>query len=341
VAFVSTVSGGSLGTGLVYTLAEGRWPACERYLTTVVPGAKRVMTTVNLQRDALFRLLWPPWRLPSRGWANVLSESLQHRWQVRGLVNEVPNEPRWIINATAYESGKNWRFAPRRMGDYVSGYVRDPKVPIADAMAASAGYPILIGFLALNTADYEWVRYAEGSTNRTEHLEPEARRVHLWDGGVYDNLGVEPLFKPGRGLREGLNFLLVSDASGAVETENRYRIYRQARRLLSIAMDQVRSLRARTILGHFEEYPRSGAYLMMGNTASRILKDVGLSPHEVAAASASYMPDADVRAAAQFSTTLRRLQEFEFDMLYRHGWECANYTLSSYHPAVFSSISMR
>jgi NTE family protein len=227
------------------------------------------------------------------------------------------------------------------MGDYVSGYVLDPKVPVADAMAASAGYPIFIGFLALNTVDYEWVRYVEGSTAQTEPFEPEARRVHLWDGGVYDNLGVEPLFKPGGGLREGYNFLLVSDASGAVGTDNRYRIYRQARRLLSITMDQVRSLRARTLLGHFKKHLGSGVYLMMGNTASKILKDAGLSPDEVAAASASCLPDAEVRAAAQFSTTLRRLREFEFDRLYRHGWECANCTLSSYYPAVFSSISMR
>ena len=296
---------------------------------------------MNLQRDALLRLLTHPWRLHLRGWANVLSESLQHRWRVRGFINEVPHEPRWIINATAYESGKNWRFAPRRMGDYVSGYVLNPRVPIADAMAASAGYPILVGFLALQTDDYEWARYIEGSTTQMDHFEPQARRVHLWDGGVYDNLGVEPLFKPGGGLRDGYNFLLVSDASGAVGTENRYRVYRQARRLLSIAMDQVRSLRARTLLGHFKSHPGSGAYLMMGNTANRILKDAGLSPDEVAAASASCMPDTDVRAAAQFSTTLRRLQEFEFDRLYRHGWECANCTLSSYHPAVFSSIPIR
>jgi NTE family protein len=147
--------------------------------------------------------------------------------------------------------------------------------------------------------------------------------------------------RPQADEREDLNFLLVSDASGAGETEKRYLIYRQARRLLSIAMDQVRSLRARTILRHFEEYPGSGAYIMMGNTASKIRKDAGLSPDEVAAASASCMSEADVRAAAQFSTTLRILREFEFNRLYRHGWECANCTLSSYPPAVFSSISTR
>ena len=44
------------------------------------------------------------------------------------------------------------------------------------------------------------------------------------------------------------------------------------------------------------------------------------------------LADADVKAAAQFSTTLRKLEGFEFDRLYGHGWECADCTLSSYHP---------
>ena len=107
VAFVSTVSGGSLGTGLVYALAGNRWPTSNEYIDAILPEAKRLLSTVDVQRDALFRLLFRPWRFLSRGWANVLSESLKRRWGVRGLISEIPRHPRWIINATSYESGKN------------------------------------------------------------------------------------------------------------------------------------------------------------------------------------------------------------------------------------------
>lgn len=245
-----------------------------------------------------------------------------------GAPQDLAPEPQWIINATAYESGKNWRFAPHRMGDYETGYVFGPTIPVADAMAASAGYPMLIGFLALNTGNYAWERYVRGSRSNTERFEPRMRRVHLWDGGVYDNLGVEALFKVGEGLRDGYNFLVVSDASTPIETEQRYLPYRQARRLLAIAMDQVRSLRARTIVDHFEAHPGTGAYLLMGNTAEKILKAAGLSEEAVKETAASCMSDTDIKAASRFSTTLRRLKEAEFDKIYRHGWEVADCTLS-------------
>ena len=341
VAFISTVSGGSLGTGLVYSLSGSRWPTSDEYLTAVVPKAKHLTTTVDIQRDALSRFVFRPWRLLLRGWANILSESLQRHWDVRGLVKDLPSEPRWIINATAYESGKNWRFVPHRMGDYRTGYVFGPAIPVADAMAASAGFPILIGFLILSTEDYTWERYVRGSRSDTEAFEPKTRRVHLWDGGVYDNLGVEALFKVGEGLREGYDFLIVSDASTAIEAEQRYLLHKQARRLLAIAMDQIRSLRARTILDHFEEHPGSGAYLLMGNTARKVLSDAGLSEEEVEEVAAGCMTNEDVRAASRFSTTLRRLGEAEFDKIYRHGWEVANCTLLSRHPTLFENLPVR
>ena len=337
VEFVSTVSGGSLGTGLVYTLAGNRWPASDEYLGAVVPQAKRLLTTVHIQRAAKVRLLGRPWRLLSRGWANVLAEVLRREWGVHGRVNELSPKPRWIINATSYESGKNWRFAPRRMGDYLTGHVFEPPVPLADAMAASAGYPILIGFLVLETKDYSWNRYREGSTSETEPSDPGLRRLHLWDGGVYDNLGVEALFKPGR-LREGCNFLVVSDASGALGPERRYRIHRQARRLLSIAMDQVRSLRSRMLFDHFLNHPGSGVYLMMGGTAQKILREAGLSTQKIEEISTGCLSDEEVERVALFPTTLRKIKEAEFDGLYRHGWEVADCNLRARRPDLFAAV---
>jgi NTE family protein len=343
VEFVSTVSGGSLGTGLVYTIAGNRWPASDEYFGAVVPEAKRLLTTVDIQRVSLLRLLGRPWRLLSRGWANVLAEVLRSEWGVRGRVNELPSNPRWIINATSYESGKNWRFAPRRMGDYLTGHVFEPPVPVADAMAASAGYPMLIGFLVLETADYAWERYLDGSTSETESAVPGLRRVHLWDGGVYDNLGVEALFKPGRKwrLRDGCNFLVVSDASGALGPERRYRVYRQARRLLSIAMDQVRSLRVRMIFDHFLAAPGSGVYLMMGRSAQTALREAGLSTAEIEAIATGCLPDEEVEQAALFPTTLRRVKEKDFDRLYRHGWEAADCNLRARRPDLFAAAPIR
>ncbi len=95
--------------------------------------------------------------------ARLLSLALQRHWGIRGLVRDLPMVPRWAINATAYESGRSWRFMPHRMGDYELNYVLNPPIPVADALAASAGFPLGIGPLALQTRDYQWQKFTNGS----------------------------------------------------------------------------------------------------------------------------------------------------------------------------------
>jgi NTE family protein len=333
VTFVSTVSGGSLGTGLVYSLSGKRWPSSQEFLGTVAPHARRLMTRTDLQVDAILRLPRRPQHL-LYGRAKVLAESIEKLWGVEGLVNELPDEPRWVINATAYESGKNWRFMRKRMGDYTLNHTPEPAFPLASAMAASAAFPILIGPLVLRTKAFAWSRFTGESRHATLPTETRVPSVHLWDGGVYDNLGVEPLFKSGGRYRDEYNFLIVSDASTSLGVE-RALPFRRARRLINIAADQVRSLRARQLVEHFSSHPDSGAYLKAGNTARYILEQAGVAEEEVAVAVSSCLSEEDAELALGHKTTLRRPSDEQFNRLYRHGWEVADCTLSAYSPDLF------
>lgn len=340
VTFVSTVSGGSLGTGLIYSLSGNGWPSSEEYLSTIMPQAKRYLTGKDLQLDAIFRLGTRPWHL-LYGRAKLLAESIENLWGVKGLVNELPDNPRWVINATAYESGKNWRFMRKRMGDYKLNQTPEPAFPLASAMAASAAFPILIGPLVLRTKDFAWSRFTGKSRHATLPTETQVPSVHLWDGGVYDNLGVEALFKPGgKRYRDEYNFLIVSDASTPLGIEKPFPLLR-ARRLINIAMDQVRSLRARQLVEHFASHPNSGAYLKVGNSAQYILEQAGVGEGEVAAVVAGCLSEKDADLAVAHKTTLRRPSEAEFDRLYRHGWEVADCTLSGYNPDLFRSLGFQ
>src|SRR5260370_1226491 len=140
-----------------------------------------------------WRSLRKPWLLLA-GRAKVVSESMRALWGLSVALQDVSESPRWIINATTYETGKNWRFIPRRMGDYGIGYVAHPKLLLAEAVAASAAFPGLIGPLALRTKDFEWARF-DATGNLVPVAPPSVDKVTLWDGGVYDNLSVEALFK--------------------------------------------------------------------------------------------------------------------------------------------------
>jgi NTE family protein len=108
VTFLSTVSGGSMGVGLAYSLAGGRWPASASFGAEVLPRARQILTTVSIQKDYLWRSARQPWLLFG-GRARLVSQSMQARWDLSGRLQDVPETPRWIINATTYETGKNWR----------------------------------------------------------------------------------------------------------------------------------------------------------------------------------------------------------------------------------------
>ena len=58
------------------------------------------------------------------------------------------------------------------MGDYVFGYTYDTDVPLADAMAASSGFPGLIGALEVKAAGRKWYKYATKVDASAEAGEP-------------------------------------------------------------------------------------------------------------------------------------------------------------------------
>ena len=336
VSMISTVSGGSLAAGLIHALSNNAWPSSEAYRERVLPEARRLITTKDLQIASVLRLLRSPSRLLTPGrWANVLADTLEDLWGVRGLVRELPERPRWISNATTYEKGKNWRFMRHRMGDYQSAQVYYPPLPVAASMAASAGFPVLIGFLELDTSDYEWRQYLEGSRSETRPHQPAHRKLHLWDGGVYDNLGVEALIKPIEGFRSGFNFLMVSDASTALDEGKSYKLSKQARRLLSISMDQVRSLRSRIIFHHFSRNPGSGVYLLMSRTARAALEAAKIPDDRIDEVVAGCMTSEQSDKAARYPTALRKMSASDFELLYGHGWQIADCNLRAHRPDIF------
>ena len=67
----------------------------------------------------------------------------------------------------------------KRMGDYVTGYVSSPRLPIDHAVAASAAVPGLLGSLRLDTRRFEWFAYDRGSKPR-----PHAPRFRTLTSGM-------------------------------------------------------------------------------------------------------------------------------------------------------------
>lgn len=368
VKFLSTVSGGSLCAALVYANSGFEWPSSDDFIAEVVPKVRELLTTQDLQRGLAWRILTSVLRSPLsllETRADDFSALLKEDWGITARLRELPGSPRWMINATCYETGKNWRFERFRMGDYVLGYTSDPDISLSDAVAASAALPGLVGPLIVETGAYEWFEYTHELTGVKEQMDPEARterptrevdpaypEVHLWDGGVYDNLGLEGLHNFDTGWLKGVDFLIASSASGEPQSKE-YRRWGVILRIIDILMYQVLALRSRAIVERFKNHADPGSYLHIGNTCEYVLtgaRKEALRREDSEEATrledaiarlcsdSKCLSDEEAELAANMETTARRLSQEEFERLFRHGFEVADYTLYAYHPDKFEYV---
>lgn len=328
VTHLSTVSGGSLLTGLVFKLAGWKWPTSAEYLGTVLPAARKLLTTVSVQSSALQRLLRPTnWRyVLSR--ANIISQSIEREWGIDARLGDLPKAPDWSANATTAETGKRFRFKQPTCGDYELGYADAADFKVADAMAVSAAFPVGIGPLALRTADYVWHKrdtWGAKPEDAQQVILPY-KHIHLYDGGLYDNLGVEPLFDMSAGgFREGVDYIIASDAGAPLERTSPKSILNpfRAKRLIDITMEQVRSLRVRSLVSFLSAEPGRGVYVQMGVEAQKhITKLQEKNPAVAQELLGQVWLDTDeVHRAAAHPTDLKVLRPEEFDRLATHGYQ--------------------
>jgi NTE family protein len=290
---------------------------------------------------------------------------LREDWGVTASLRELPENPRWMINAACYETGRNWRFERFRMGDYVLGYTYDTDIPVSDAVAASSAVPGVVGPVVLDTQPRSWFKYKDRLSGvkeqmdpdshmrrKTEETTPEFSKVHLWDGGVYDNLGLESLHNFVDGWREGVDFLIASSASG-IPQNKRYRRWQVVLRIIDIPMYQVLALRSRAILERIKVHKDQGSYVHIGNTCEYVLTEArkeALRREDLEEArrlegeiarqcsDSQCLSEDEAELARDMETTARRLSPEEFVRLFRHGFEVADYTLDAYHHDKFKYI---
>ena len=349
VNYLSTVSGGSLCTGLVFALNGFQWPSSAEYTGKVLPAVREIMTTVDLKGELIKRSLLHFLEIADTR-ADDLSILMQEHWGINIRLNQLPETPRWMINATCYESGRNWRFERFRMGDYAFGYTYDTDLPLSDAMAASAGYPGLIGALALETSQRSWFRYLDeaqeismlgaeaGKKKKTKSIQPAYSPIHLWDGGLYDNQGLEGLHDFHKGWKSDIDFLVVSDAAGRAKPQAYKAGVKALERIITgILMDQVRSLRSRAILERIIEHGDKGVFLQTGNTCEQVLR-AGNKAAEIPVRLASALSAAEAQQVAEMDTDIGKLSEATFERTFRHGYEVANCTLYAYYPEHFQYV---
>jgi NTE family protein len=315
VSHISTVSGGSLVLGLLLQNNQMQWPTSSQYLESSLPSIRERLCTQSLMGGMLRQLKSP------RNWfflfsrANLLAYALRDEWGVTMNLSELPIKPEWSINGTTAETGKRFRFKNKDLGDYVLGYAPSHGFPLAKALAVSAAFPGGIGPLVIAADQLEWKKRAwDEPIENTKKVPPKYPKIHLYDGGVYDNLGLEPFFDAGKGVVKTTlpeeTIIMVSDAGAPLiqgfsfARLNPWRMMRVA----DIISDQSRSLRIRTFINYLKQDKVRGAYFYIGE---RVSDDI---------------PCSSAVFASNFPTTLRKLTKSEFEKIIDHGYRVSEKT---------------
>jgi NTE family protein len=248
---VSSVSGGSITAatlGLHWQSLEWR-DGVAANLEDLVVNPVRALADETIDISSVIEG-FAPFTSVGKRVAHAYREHLFGRETLQALPDN-DRAPRFVICATNLESGALFRFSRPYAADYRVGRISAPSIELADAVAASSAFPPILSPFEIDLREADWE-----TMPGNELVEPRWRdKIDLSDGGVYDNLGLETVWKR-------CETVLISDGGGQTpDVPNPPSDWpRQSLRVLHLIDNQVRSLRKRQAVGSFKLGLRSGTF---------------------------------------------------------------------------------
>ncbi len=315
---VSSVSGGSIANALLASV----WPRLTRQghlftnLEALFERPLRAFCGRNIRNGPL---LWG--RLDPRNWPRLLSPAFsatdllaaEYERLVGSLrLSALPAHPRFVFCAANLQTGVNFELSARSIGDYVLGYGEPGRMTLAEAVAASSSFPFAFPPLV---RDLDLGELTGGDPRAVATGFRPGPRIALTDGGVYDNMGLEPAWKTHQ-------VVLVSDGGTPFEIQARARAWLVPRLLRSfqVVANQAVAVRKRWLVAAYLRGVYRGAYWGLGTD-----RDEYQTPG--AAHPAGYSGRVLDRLRV-VRTDLDRFSPAEQSVLMNHGWALAGAALT-------------
>jgi NTE family protein len=154
--------------------------------------------------------------------------------------------------------GQHWVFEKTGVGDDAVGYIQPtPDWPLATAVAASSCFPPAFGPLTLDISHEPLTP----GTYLPQAGQDLRQAIHLTDGGVVDNLGIEKVWTHA-------GTLLVSDGGSTFQYAWNNNLLGRLQRYMAIADNQGTIVRKRWILSNFVNGTMRGAYWGIDSAAA-------------------------------------------------------------------------
>ena len=247
---ISSVSGGSITAGFLglrwnsLAFANGVSTLFQQNFVEPI----RTMARTTIDQDAILDGLF------SR---STIGEEVAERYAEtlfgKATLQDLPDHPRFVINATNVQSRSLFRFSKPYIWDYRVGKIERPTVSLALAVAASSAFPPVLSPLDLRFKESDWT--PGSGSDAAAQTSAFKTKVMLTDGGVYDNLGLETAWKSHKTV-------LVSDGGGETPLEAKPKTdwARHSLRVLELIDYQVRALRKRQLIASYISKQKQGTY---------------------------------------------------------------------------------
>lgn len=292
---VSSVSGGSI-TAAKLALELPQLQTRADFLARVAEPL-RALAATTVDAEAIIAGVLLPGSVSDRV-AAAYDRALFHG----ATLQDLPDAPRFVINATNVETGTLFRFSKPYARDWRIGVIELPNFPLADVVAASSAFPPVLSPFMLDVEPADFTTVEAGTDPKL------LRDIMLTDGGVYDNLGLETVYKR-------YKTLLVSDAGGALGDDPNPPAdwARHAKRVLDIVHGQVSNVRVRQLIAAYKAGQRAGCYWGIRTPIER---------YQVADALTA--PADNTRELALTPTRLKRMSASLQDRLINWGYAAAD-----------------
>ncbi len=315
---VDTITGVSGGSILAAHLAQSIQPWPRRgepvpdWESRVVTPFRRIAGR-NIRTPAILQRLLP-WNWPRSSTA-VRALARTYERSVTSLkLAALPERPRFVFCATDMAFGANWTFERDRSGDYQVGYVDTPPAwPVARAIAASSAFPPVFNPLPLRLRG-ETLKQGKATGPKRDKALSDLR---LTDGGLYDNLGLEPVWKSHMTL-------LVSDGGATFDFEPDGGLFWRLMRYSDVSGQQVVALRKRWLMSNFLAGALQGTYWGVGSAVA----SYELPPADYPGYRAPLVDD----VIAEVRTDLDAFSQAEMDVLENHGYMLAGAAIARHAP---------
>ncbi|MFN9090557.1 MAG: patatin-like phospholipase family protein [Alphaproteobacteria bacterium] len=310
---VSSVSGGSMAAA---TLAMS-WQQLQWDDTGVATNLEAIfLPKIYAQADDTVDVsAGIKWALPFLSPLGGLLASYRRNLVGDATLADLPSGPKnpiFVFNATNLMTGSLFRMRRDYVADRRIGVFRGFNMPLALAVAASAAFPPFLSPVELDLSTV--APDASGSVPRCASP-PFTIKAMLSDGGVYDNLGLETVWK-----RCGTVFLSDGGKPWAPDPAPP-RGFEQMTNVLGVATGQGAALRKRMLFHAFRRGERLGAMWALDDGM-----DDGAPPPPG-------LTMDEVRIVSGIHTRLARLDLPEQNLLLKAGWLGADDRLSKFYPA--------